>query len=80
MRVRFGIDFRSDPRKKTMRIYKTTHLNKEAQPVSSFQASQTEASKTRAELKRGGHKPETQTVDIPTAKGPLIEWLNEHAV
>ena len=64
-----------------MRIYKTTITNEDSAVVSSFQASQTEASKQRAEYKRQGYgKPETQTVDIPTSKGPLIEWLNANAV
>ncbi len=64
-----------------MQIYRTytTPTNATAPTVSSsWQASQTEASKKRAQLKRDGFKAETQTVNIPTAKGPLIEWLNEN--
>jgi hypothetical protein len=61
-----------------MRIYRTYAEPKTMQGIS-YQASQTEASKARGELKRLGHKPETQTIDIPTAKGLLIDWLNENA-
>ena len=61
-----------------MRIYRTYAEPKLNQGIS-YQASQTEAFKARGELKRQGHKPETQTVDIPTAKGPLIDWLNANA-
>jgi hypothetical protein len=40
-------------------------------------SSQTDASKTRAQLKRDGFKVVgTQTVDIPTGKGGLLDWLN----
>lgn len=61
-----------------MRIYKTIADPSTGSGIS-YQASQTEASKARGELKRQGLKPETATVDIPTAKGPLIDWLNENA-
>ena len=63
-----------------MQLYKTyaTPAAASAPSGASWQASQTEASKKRAELKRNGFKAETQTVNIPTAKGPLIEWLNEN--
>ena len=63
-----------------MQIYKTmsfTTDNELARKVS-WQASQTEASKARTSAKKEGLKAETQTVNIPTAKGPLIEWLNEN--
>ena len=63
-----------------MQIYRTyaTPAASSEPTKSSWQASQTEASKARAQLKRDGFKAETQTVNIPTAKGPLIEWLNEN--
>ena len=57
-----------------MQIYKTV-----TERGVSWQASQTEASKERSVLKKLGYKPETQTVNIPTAKGPLIDWLNENS-
>ena len=62
-----------------MQIYRTTVTtdNPEREAVS-WQASQTEASKARTALKKMGYKPETLTVNIPTAKGPLIDWLNEN--
>lgn len=62
-----------------MLIYKTvvTTDDPEHRAVS-WQASQTEASKARSALKKMGYKPTTATVDIPTAKGPLIEWLNKN--
>lgn len=51
-----------------------------AEPVTtvSWQASQTDASKVRGAAKKNGCKAESQTVNIPTAKGPLLEWLNEN--
>jgi len=58
-----------------MVIYKTVQDPSTGNGVS-WQASQTEASKVRGMLKKMGNKPETETVNIPTAKGPLIEWLN----
>ena len=65
-----------------MQLYRTfaTPAAASAPTKSSYQGSQTEASKARAQLKRDGFKAESQTVNIPTAKGPLIEWLNENAV
>lgn len=62
-----------------MQIYKTFATNKsDSRDIIgvSWQASQTEASKRRVALKQDGYKAESQTVNIPTAKGPLIEWLN----
>ena len=64
-----------------MQIYKTFATSKtDTQDIigTSWQASQTEASKRRVALKKDGYKTESQTVNIPTAKGPLIEWLNEN--
>lgn len=44
-----------------------------------WQASQADASKERAQRKRDGFKVVgTQTVEVPTTKGPLLEWLNDH--
>lgn len=64
-----------------MVIYKTvgrcTRIPPRADQVS-WQASQTEASKARSTLKTDGYKGESQTVNIPTSKGPLLEWLNEN--
>ena len=65
-----------------MQLYKTyitdtqglTHHN----VTVSFQGSQTEASKARSAAKRAGHNAESQTIDVPTAKGPLLAWLNEN--
>jgi hypothetical protein len=60
-----------------MVIYKTIQDPSTGAGIT-WQASQTEASKQRSALKKQGFKPETETVNIPTAKGPLIEWLNEN--
>jgi len=60
------------------KTYATTPSASDQAAVVSWQASQTEASKKRGELKRTGFKAETQTINIPTAKGPLIQWLNEN--
>lgn len=63
-----------------MVLYKTLYTT----AASSFElavwsGSQTEASKTRSSLKKNGFKVVgTQTKDVPTAKGPLLEWLNEN--
>lgn len=63
-----------------MQIYKTFATSRETGVVAiSYQGSQTEASKARSGAKSNGCKAESQTINIPTAKGPLIEWLNEHA-
>lgn len=62
-----------------MQLYKTYYTNEDGAEIVSWQGSQTDASKTRAQLKRDGYKkPESQTVNIPTAKGPLLDWLNEN--
>ena len=65
-----------------MQIYKTIAVDTDI-PVTrpnrvSWQASQTEASKARTAAKADKMKAETRTVNIPTAKGPLIEWLNDN--
>ena len=69
-----------------MQLYKTflTHTDKAAdtEPTGvtiSWQGSQTEASKARSAGKARGYKAESQTVNVPTAKGPLIDWLNANA-
>ena len=67
-----------------MLLYKTTYQmnNPEERTqtitVVSFQGSQTEASKARTEAKGVaiGKKPETQTIEVPTNKAGLLEWLN----
>lgn len=65
-----------------MVIYKTTgrclNISSPRPDVVSWQASQTEASKQRTAYKADNRKGESQTVNIPTAKGPLLEWLNEN--
>ena len=62
-----------------MLIYKTTYTNEDGAVITSFQGSQTESSKARSAIKKDGYgKPETATINIPTAKGPLIDWLNEN--
>jgi hypothetical protein len=71
--------------KAIMQLYRTSAIKKDlagapdapAQTIT-WQASQTEASKARSALKAMGFKAESQTVNIPTAKGPLIDWLNEN--
>lgn len=65
-----------------MQLYKTYITKNEGAttPVTTvaWHGSQTEASKARGAAKKDGHKAESQTVNIPTAKGPLLEWLNEN--
>ena len=63
-----------------MKLYKTTGVSKdgEAKDVVSWQASQTDASKARTALKGTGHKATSQTVEVPTSKGGLLDWLNEN--
>ena len=62
-----------------MNLYKTYATDKTTQAVTvSFQGSQTEASKARSAAKADGFKAESQTIEVPTAKGPLLEWLNEN--
>lgn len=63
-----------------MQIYKTFVSDKKTGDVVavSFQGSQTEASKARSMAKVDGLKAESQTINIPTAKGPLLDWLNEN--
>lgn len=62
-----------------MNLYKTFATDKATAAVTvSWQASQTDASKVRAQLKRDGCKAESQTVNVPTAKSPLLDWLNKN--
>ncbi|MDP2371976.1 hypothetical protein [Rhodoferax sp.] len=62
-----------------MQLYKTFTTDKALGGVTvSWQASQTDASRARSAAKAGNCKAESQTVNVPTAKGPLIEWLNEN--
>lgn len=63
-----------------MQLYKINYVN-ETSVVRHIKwcGSQTDASKIRAGLRGNGFKViDTETVDVPTAKGPLIEWLNEN--
>lgn len=65
-----------------MQLYRTNAISREDGepiPAVSWQASQTEASKARSALKAAGFKAESHTVNIPTSKGGLIDWLNENA-
>ena len=66
-----------------MQIYKTyatiTRDDGALIQTISFQGSLTEASKARSSAKKLGAKAESQTINIPTAKGPLIAWLNANA-
>jgi hypothetical protein len=68
-----------------MQIYKPTYQRDDSEDGTKFTnitvwgGSLTEASKARSAAKKLGAKAETQTINIPTAKGPLIDWLNENA-
>ena len=64
-----------------MQIYKTTGRCTRVPPrpdVVSWQASQTEASKQRTAYKADDRKGESQTVNFPSGKGGILEWLNEN--
>ncbi len=69
------------PESKTMEIFKTTAVIDDDSFIL-WGASQTEAAKHRKTFKKD--MPEaaitTTTVNIPTAKGPLVAWLNEHVL
>ena len=60
-----------------MRLYKTFNKTPDGEVVS-WQGSQTEASKARSACKAAGNKAESQTVEVPTSKDGLLEWLNEN--
>lgn len=64
-----------------MQLYKIIYIDKPStDQIARWCGSQTAASKTRAGLRSAGYPVvETKTVDVPTAKGPLIEWLNGNA-
>ena len=59
-----------------MLLYKTTYANEDGATITSFQGSQTESSKARSAAKALKFKPETQTIEVPTNKSGLLEWLN----
>ena len=66
-----------------MNLYKTIATdasisNTPRNDVVSWQASQTDASKARTAAKADGYKATSSTVNFPTAKGPLLEWLNNN--
>ncbi len=66
-----------------MQLYKTTAIDTavafaQRPDVITWQASQTDASKARTAAKADGRKAISQTVGVPTAKGPLLAWLNEN--
>lgn len=70
-----------------MLLYKTTYQVDESEDGTKFSdvvkwgGSQTEATKHRVEGKGKAYKkPETMTVDVPTNKAGLIEWLNTNKV
>jgi len=61
-----------------MQLYRINYADMNTNAIACVWASsQTDAAKTRAKLRGDGHKVgETLTVDVPTSKGPLLEWLN----
>lgn len=61
-----------------MQLYRINYANKPStEQMTEWCGSQTDAAKTRARLRSGGFTvTDTKTVDVPTAKGPLLEWLN----
>lgn len=61
-----------------MQLYRIEYTNKTStEQMAEWCGSQTDAAKTRAKLRSEGFKiGETLTVDVPTSKGPLLEWLN----
>lgn len=61
-----------------MILYKTYATDGSGTTNVSFQGSQTDASKARSAAKKDGWKAESQTINVPTAKGPLLDWLNEN--
>ena len=63
-----------------MKLYKTTVKNA-LDLTARWAGSQTEATKHRKEFGEAGFKRsevETQTVDVPTHKDGLLEWLNKN--
>jgi len=61
-----------------MQLYKTFTKTLDGTEMISYQGSLTEASKARSSAKKEGFKAETQTINIPTGKAGLIEWLNNN--
>lgn len=62
-----------------MNLYKTYATDKETGTTKvSFQGSLTEASKVRSGAKANGCKAESQTINVPTSKDGLLEWLNKN--
>ena len=61
-----------------MEIFKTTAIDGASHIGIKWGASQTEAAAHRKAISAMGYKPVTQTVSIPTSKGPLVDWLNEN--
>lgn len=63
-----------------MLLYKTTAVDTQVLTTRpdrvTWQGSQTESSKARTAAKADAWKATTQTVEVPTAKGPLLDWLN----
>lgn len=59
-----------------MLLYKTSTPGKKDNVAFTWGGSQTEATKHRVAAKAMGFKPETQTVEVPTNKAGLLEWLN----
>ena len=61
-----------------MKFYKTTATSKldERETFTTWQVSQGDAAASRAAGRKLGHRVETETLDIPTAKQGLLEWLN----
>lgn len=68
------------PESKTMEIFKVTAAlpGATAQACIAWGASQTEAATIRKRWSADDRDLviTTQTVNIPTSKGPLVEWLN----
>ena len=73
-------------RSQIMQLYKTTYQVESSDGatvsnVTKWGGSQTEATKHRVEGKGVAFKkPETQTVEVPTNKAGLLDWLNANAV
>lgn len=63
-----------------MQLYKIIYVNKPStDQMVKWCGSQDDASKTRAGLRSTGFTVlDTKTVNVPTTKGALLEWLNEH--
>ena len=61
-----------------MEVFKTL-ASKDGGPITvSWQASKTEAAiaRKRLAIEHGWADVTTQTINVPTSKGPLVEWLN----